>query len=253
MSFAQRQRQFKGRYRGGYSRARGVGARKAAGIRARRGAALGRFRAGFDRTGGFYGRYANGGELKFHDVDLDDAAIAQAGTLTASINLIPQGVTEKTRVGRKCVIKSILWRYTIDKATTTSTASGGEIVRVVMFVDKQCNGATAAVAGAGGILETDDYQSYNNLANSGRFRILYDKVHMANSTAAAGDGTANDTFSRFITGKFYKKCNIPLEFDSTTGAITEIRSNNIGVLLLSKTGAITGFDSKIRLRFSDGN
>ncbi len=220
-------------------------------ITARRTAA---FRPGFDRTGGFYGRYsygARGGELKFHDVDADDAGISAAGTLlnTGSINLIPQGITEKTRVGRKCVVRSIDWKYNISKGIVPGSASSpGETVRVILYKDKQCNGATATVLG---ILETDNYQSFRNLANSGRFVILMDRVHDINVLAAAGDGAVNDESGLTRHYKFHKACAVPLEFDAAAGAITEIRSNNFGVLLLSKTGALTSFDSKLRLRFSD--
>ncbi len=204
------------------------------------------------RVGGYYGRYANGGELKFHDVDVDDASITQAGTIqnTGSINLIAQGVTESTRVGRKCTIKSILWRYNI---TVPSIGGGnvatGDTLRLIMYLDKQANGATIV---ATDLLESDNYQSFNNLSNSGRFRIICDKTMDCNITAAAGDGAVNDTAPLSLSGTLFKKCAIPLEFSSTTGAITELRSNNIGIACWSKTGALLALDSKIRLRFSDG-
>jgi len=67
------------------------------------------FRPGYDRTGGSYGRYAGrGAELKFFDTSLsflfDTTGEVPA---TGQLVLIPQGVTESTRVGRKCVIKSV--------------------------------------------------------------------------------------------------------------------------------------------------
>ncbi len=212
---------------------------------------------GYLRTGGFYGRYRSvgyvgaTGELKFHDIAVDDASIAVNGVIqnTGSINLIPQGVTEVQRVGRKCVIRSINWRYNLQIAAQANLTSD-ETIRMIMYVDKQANGATATVTG---ILETDDYQSFRNLANSGRFNILYDKTHSLNASAGGGDGTANDAAPMNINRAFYKKCSIPLEFDSTTGAITEIRSNNIGILTVSKNGTVAVLDSRIRLRFSDGN
>ncbi len=200
----------------------------------------------------FRGRRAPAvGELKFHDIDVDDATIAAGGTIqnTGSINLIAQGVTESTRVGRKCVIRSIGWRYTLEKVSTTTLTSGDETVRVIMYLDKQCNGATAAVTD---ILDTDDYHSFNNLGNSGRFRTLLDRTHTLNNpslTVLAGPNYAYGTTS--VERSFFKKVEIPLEFSSTVGAITEIRSNNIGVLLLSKTGSLVNFNSTIRLRFSD--
>ncbi len=210
---------------------------------------------GYSRTVGNYGRYApSGGELKFHDVTVDDAAIAQNGTIqnSGSVNLIPQGITEITRVGRKCTIKSINWHYTLSSAETDggTSATNPDVVRVILYLDKQCNGATATVTQ---ILRSDVLNSFRNLTESGRFRILMDKMHTLNCMAGGGDGTTNDWASRITQGSFYKKCNIPLEFNNTAGAITELRSNNLGVLLVSKAGTGAIFASTMRLRFSDGS
>ncbi len=204
---------------------------------------------GFVRVGGFYGRYSNGGELKFHDVDLDDAVVANGGTITPSINLIAQGVTESTRIGRKCTLKNIGWHYVYSMPEITAAGSPPPFdnLRIILYIDKQANGATATVLN---ILETADFQSFNNLSNSGRFRTLMDKTFTLNYRAGAGITASSDYPSVTFKGSFYKRCNIPLEFDNTTGAITEIRSNNIGVLLISSASAC-GFASKFRLRFSD--
>ncbi len=206
---------------------------------------------GFVRTSGFYGRFnGNGsnGELKFHDIDFDDGAIAADGTIGAAgtLIIIPQGVTEITRVGRRCTIKSILWRYNITLFTQASVGAD-DIVRVILYLDKQCNGAIATITD---IAESDDWKSFNNLANSGRFSILMDRTHIIAKNNGAGNGTANDTGTAEYNYSFYKKCNIPIEYSSTTGALTEIRSNNINVLLFSKAG-LTGFISKFRFRFHD--
>ncbi len=210
------------------------------------------FIPGVDRTGGFYGRYSGrAGELKFHDVDLDDASVAANGTVLAtSINLIPQGVTEITRVGRKCTIKSINWRGAWSKLVSTAEGDGGELVRLILYQDKQCNGATIAVTD---LMESDDFRSFRNLSNSGRFNVLMDKVYTLNTHAAGGNGTAVELVAAKTQFQFYKKCNIPLEFSATTGAITEIRSNNISAIALSIKGDVVSMVSKIRLRFSDGS
>ncbi len=210
------------------------------------------FRPGYDRVSGYYGRYApqGGGELKFHDVDLDDAVVANGGTITATINIIPQGVTEITRVGRKCTIKRIGWRYTVNlpESDAQATPASADTVRVILYMDKQANGATAAVTN---ILESADFQSFNNLANSMRFRVLMDRTHSMSYSGMASDGAGvvsqANTFNTFT---FFKKCNIPLEFNAATGAIGEIRSNNLEVLLISSSGTAS-FASKFRLRFSD--
>ncbi len=232
----------------------------AAAARARQVARLGRRTAawrGYMRRSGYFGRFggarrgrrANGAvEYKFHDIDIDDATIAQNGNIAEdSVNAIPQGVTENTRVGRKCTIRMINWRFTITIGPKTSASATSDVVRVILYLDKQCNGAAATVTG---ILETDNFQSFNNLANKSRFRILMDRKYDIMVLGGGGDGTTEDWSENKISDALYKKCNIPIEFDSTTGAITEVRSNNIGVLLLSE-GGNAGFESKMRLRFSD--
>ncbi len=186
-------------------------------------------------------------ERKFFDVTIDDATIATGGTIAIdSVNKIPQGVTEITRVGRKCTIRQIGWRFTISIGIQ-SINSGADEVRVILYLDKQANGATAAVTD---LLETSDHQSFNNLSNKHRFRTLMDRVYDYVPQASSGDGTTSDTTGFNIHDTFFKKVNIPLEFNSTSGAITEITSNNIGVLLLSRTGIMT-FTSNMRLRFTD--
>lgn len=209
------------------------------------------FIPGVDRTGGYYGRFSGrSGELKFHDVDLDDATVGATGNMTATINIIPQGVTESQRVGRKCTIKSVNWhfRLILPERDAVSNPGDPDIVRTILFIDKQANGATATVTD---ILETTQYLSFRNLANSGRFKILYDKNHTMNYGAMASDGAGVVSQARVVKDvNVYKSCSIPIEFSGTTGVIGEIRSNNFGVLLISSESS-ANFTSKFRLRFSD--
>ncbi len=191
-------------------------------------------------------------ELKFHDLDIDDATIAANGTIAEdSVLTIAQGTTESTRIGRKLTVKSINWRMQIKLLASTATAATSDSIRVILYLDKQTNGAAATVTD---ILEADDFQSFNNLANKSRFRTLmdrnYDMVAKSGSgrgstdTLAFGEDVVNDTF--------FKRCNIPIEYDNSAadGTIGTMRSNNIGVLLLASSGSVQ-FGSKMRIRFSD--
>ncbi len=208
---------------------------------------------GYTRSSGYYGRFApKGGELKFHDVDADDAVIATGGVIlnSGSINGIAQGVTESQRIGRKCTIKKIGWRYKIllPAEDAGATPTNGDSVRVILYLDKQCNGATAQVTD---IMEGTNYHNFLNLANSNRFVILMDRMHEMSTKGLASDGAGVVSSSGWRTeNTFYKNCEIPIEFSSTTGALGEIRSNNLGILLMGASG-LASFDSKIRLRFSD--
>ncbi len=205
---------------------------------------------GYLRTGGFYGRAGAGcpaRELKFHDLDVNDIAVAAGANIVApSCNLIAQNVTETGRDGRKCTVKNIGWKFQLKlNIFAGTTLDYGDTIRVILYLDKQCNGATAVNTD---ILETADFQSFNNLANKSRFKTLMDRTYDINMMAAAGDGAVNDSAPVVINDSFYKKCNIPLEFDGATGAITELRSNNIGVMICGEIG-VAGFQSKMRLRF----
>jgi len=205
------------------------------------------YKKGYQRTSGFYGRYApTGTELKFLDTSWNDTTVAATGeVILPSVNLIPQGVTESQRIGRKCIIRSISLRYVIQIKPTTNTNNTDDGVRLILFQDKQCNGTAATVTD---LLKTADYLSFNNLSNKERFKVLADKFVDVHSTAGGG---STATFGELgVTKSLYIKCYIPIEFSSTTGAITEIRSNNIGVLLISDS-ADTACEGLVRVRFSD--
>lgn len=198
------------------------------------------------------GRVSGGasGEMKFHDIDLDIGTIPSTGDVTNSINLIAQGITESTRIGRKCTIKSINWHYqlTIPEIDAGTTPAEAESIRVILYLDKQANGATAAVTD---LLETAHWLSFRNLVNVGRFKVLHDKVHTLTYGGMASDEAAKISQAKVVREvAFYKAVNSPIEFNSTAGAITEIRSNNYGVIVISSKGQ-GGFDSKLRVRFSD--
>jgi len=207
---------------------------------------------GYVRPTGFYGRYRAGAgdqERKFHDLDVDDAVVATGGTVT-HLNVIAQGVTEATRVGRKCTITHIGWRYTVRLPETVQQASptAGDTVRLMLILDKQANGAIPSVTD---VLESAEYQSFNNLANKGRFRVLMDRTIDINYLVMASDAASKyDQGQVEQSDSFYKKCNITIEYDSTTGAITEVRSNNLLLLAISSQGTAS-FVSKLRLRFTD--
>ncbi len=191
------------------------------------------------------------GELKFHDLATVDTVVSATGSTDdiPSCNLIAQGVTEVTRVGRKCTIRKILWKFDLKIPTTATANETSEVVQVMLYLDKQANGAAAAVLD---ILETAANNEFRNLSNSGRFVILMNRTYALNCPAGSGRGST-DTLSygeQVVHDEFYKDCNIPLEFSATTGAITELRSNNIGILTISKDGT-ANLNGKMRLRFSD--
>lgn len=198
----------------------------------------------------FYGRYSGpqSAELKFHDVSAGSTAATLTGVFAGrSLNLIPQGTSESERIGRKCLIKKINMRGSILLANATANNACQNRIRIIVYQDKQANGAD--ITATTDLLETAAIDSYRNLANSMRFKVLYDKTMACNCTCA--DGT--ETFEYIKNWSFNRRVNIPLEFSSTTGAISELRSNNIGVLFIQESTAPNAIlKYQARLRFSDG-
>ncbi len=216
--------------------------------RARARTQQGAFRRGFDRRNiGFFGRtgpLATNPELKFHDVaSLTVLPVPTGGIVRSSIVQIAQGITETTRIGRKCVIHNVAYRFTITIPSTADPTQTNDVVRIIIYQDKQTNGTGAIPTD---ILRTAAYRSFNNLSNKGRFRTLMDRFYDLNC-AAGVDGFFGDTS---VTDSIFKKLNIPMEFESSPGTLSTIKSNNIGILFISLNG-LCNILSSTRVRFSD--
>ncbi len=200
----------------------------------------------------FYGRKTSVGEKKFHDIDVDDTTIAAAGSIlnTGTLLIIAEGNGEEQRIGRKITITNIHVRAKVTLPGATGATLTSAMVRVIMYMDTQCNGATAAVTD---ILETADFQSFMNLSNSRRFVTIFDKnfnLHVSGAAASAAAFVFGED-SRFF--QFHKQCSIPIEYDNSvsSGALTSIRSNNIGILVISSDDEVGAWESKVRFRYTD--
>lgn len=206
-------------------------------------------RPGYTRTTGYYNKnVGDGRELKFHDIESLNQAVVTSGLTYPSLNLIAQNTTESGRIGRKVTLKAINFRYTVRiLASADAPPKDSTMVRVMVYLDKQANGTPATVAQ---ILESANYLSFNNLSNKGRFRTLYDKTHAINVlTQVVGDVSDYIQPAVWQQSSFYKKCDIPVEFSSTTGVIAEVRSNNVGVLVIGQSSLVAAIDWSARLRF----
>ncbi len=199
------------------------------------------------RTSGYIGRFTGAQrEMKFFDTSLSFAIDATGEVpATGQLNLIPQGVTESQRIGRKAVIKSIQLRARM--STDPVAGNLAALTYVLVVLDKQANGAAAAVTDV--LTGNDLSTAMVNMANSERFTILKRIKNVWNFTAGV-DGAYAPKKQNL---EYYKQCNIPVEFSSTTGAIGEIKSNNIFLLAGTSTGTddITQVTGTCRLRYVD--
>lgn len=187
-------------------------------------------------------------ELKFFDTDLSFVfdRTAEVPT-TGQLALIPQGDTQSTRDGRQAWIKSIQIQGSLTYFSNSSAPSSMNAC-LWLVLDTQANGAAAAITDV--FTSNEIENALINLNNSGRFRILKKWVWSINPGAFDASGNLYNSVSKFFS--FYKRCNIKIDWSSTTGAIGEIRSNNIFLMAGSQGNNADDtltLDGVCRLRF----
>lgn len=212
---------------------------------------ISRFRSGYNRTGGFYGRFRGlEPELKFFDTALvfnfDTTAECSTSNLTGNVHIVPQDDTPSGREGRHISIKSLQMRGNITFVPGAS-ATAASTAYLWLILDTQCNGANPAI--------TDPFTTnvastmLVNLANDKRFKII--KKWKWSMVSTAGVTTAYNNVTK--TMNYYKKCNIPITYDqtATTGAITTTRQNSIFLAFGSDTltDDLISYNGVCRIRY----
>lgn len=189
-------------------------------------------------------------EVKWYDAEFGTGSIPTTGSITdVKTYSIRQGDGSSNRDGRQIVLKKIqmVATVTLPDDTASNYVSTDE-VRVMLVQDKQCNGAQATIAD---VLCTADIDSFNCMANARRFRVLYNKRIVVNSQIftipSAGTPTMESASKRL---QKYIQCNIPITYDASVDAITDLTSNHLFFIFISRNGAIN-VNMSYRLRYVD--
>ncbi len=204
------------------------------------------------RYGGFSGRFGrNGGgmlrpEKKFFDTSVAATAMADTGTTlqgttTTELTAIINGTGENERNGSRIRLMAIHGRMQIklpllNGVTTLGTCN--EQLRIMIGIDKQANGAHAAVTD---LLETAFIHSFRNIENNHRFIWLYDRMIIINQQVT-GNGASDNLFDgaeKIIYKSINLKLNMPMYFDGSTGQKGEVRSHQIFMFGISARGLVT--------------
>ncbi len=247
---------------GSYYKQKGVGTKRsynagvAAGLQKAKkrkygGTAMTSSQRGYVRREGYYGRYnragAARGEKKFLDTNIG-TAVGTVGAVmdVADCTIIASGTGESERIGRKITLHSVAVNGFLTLGpTVVDVANTSTVVSMRIIQDSQTNGAKFVGTD---LQETDTYTSFNNLVNSGRFRTLhkqtFELVSKAGATAIVWGEDVRDVSA-------HVPLNIPIEYSSTTGAVTEVRSNNIYIVFQSSSGNLATFTGFCRVRFTD--
>lgn len=217
-----------------------------------------------------------GAEKKFHEIGQDNTSIQTAATTTtpshsgfASFNLIANGDTMSTRNGNKITIDSIniRGRCVMDPNANDdpdAVLCGTTEWRVVLFLDTQCNGGAPTIDEYFDtqLVSQDSFDCYNSLHQTGRFKTLMDKRITVVSQPPLLDSIAtpdrvlcyggSTEFSQTI-----KNLHIPVFYSDNTANLQSVRTNNIGMWVLTTGGLATAslnhrkFAYRVRVRFYD--
>lgn len=215
---------------------------------------------GYARIEGMYGRM---NEIKFLDTNIQfnpdyttSAQLVWKTTTVGSVNptsgdsvlCIPQGTTQSTRIGRKIVVTEIDMKAYI----TGGNGSPYHIFFFAVVLDMQANGAMPTWTDIYTPLPTANEYTHNpfrEMANTQRFKVLKQWRGTTNTGTLETGGAAYGIVKKSV--KWFKKCRIPIEYSSTTGVISELKSNNI--VLVGSCYPNTGvyFNGKCRIKYSD--
>lgn len=206
------------------------------------------------RTGGFTGI-----EKKFLDTELTMTNIGATWTrmdptTLLCLNATVQGDTESAREGRHCRLLSLTMHFTIRLLpdASLSVVGNGEVVRVVVFVDHQTNGAQETATdvmtepGVGSITD-----GFRNLQHVTRFTVLMDKRFPLNPDMAANNA-ADATISLPSlqrTLNLYKDLALDVHHDGSTAVIASITDVSLHVIAIATSANQTALSYVSRIRF----
>lgn len=164
-------------------------------------------------------------EIKFKDTTFASVAVpAGPASLIDStvVAEIVNGTGPSDRIGRRIKVVKVDYSFSV----VLNGAAGllnTDAVRYDMWLDRQCNGIAPLPAELYTAAATVGTTQFPNLFNEKRFKRMYTKVHQFNPASAIGAASANVGIK--IEGSFKPNCII--EYDATTGNITDLTSNNL--------------------------
>lgn len=189
-------------------------------------------------------------ELKYFTKELTGYLPNTLSVFHVPLTSITSGSGDSERIGDQITVKSIQisLSWAVDPATIPFDVQGSLNFRWLLVLDTQSNGAYPAIAD---ILEnslSEEYSAMPVVSNAERFRILKDVKQVV--TASAHNGI-NWNWPRGRI-EYYRKLNIPIQYNGPIGDYTQIVSNNLFMIGV-QSGSNTAFlyDGFTRVRYQD--
>ncbi len=140
-------------------------------------------------------------------------------------------------------------RGVVALASKAVAAQGSDTCRILVVKDTSANGVLPAVTD---ILALANYESFPNLENKNRFRIIADKMISINCEGISDDGTTIRTAPHEVHFSIFRKINFPIEYNdgAATGVIDTINTNNVVMVIISRVG-FCAVEACVRFRYTD--
>ena len=192
-------------------------------------------------------------EVKFFDSTFPAAGLPAGPASLIDSTLVAEiqnGTGPQSRIGRKIRVTRIDFSYTVTR-NGVSSGTGTDAFRYDIWLDRQSNGAAPGpldlYTNIGG--GTPGTCEMVNLFNEKRFKRLFTKVEQINIIAGIGVGNAAADVGTKFEGSIYPKCVI--EYDDSTGNITDLTSNNLFQSWSSDAGSFSVRTCVTRVHYTD--
>jgi len=188
-------------------------------------------------------------EIKFFDTVFPAAGIpAGPASLIDStvVAEIVNGTGPSDRIGRRIKVVKVDYSYALQ---LVGASGNNDCARYDIWLDRQCNGIAPAPGALYTSAATLGTNQMPNLFNEKRFKRLYTKTHLFNTMNSIGAGGVGSNVGMKFEGSFRPNCVI--EYDDTTGNITDLTSNNIFQCWSSDSGLCVIQSNFVRIHYVD--
>lgn len=168
-----------------------------------------------------------GAVLQYWNYEHEFGPSARNWVVLSTLNPIAAGTAHHQRSKREILVASVQLRYVV---RTNDAGTVADRHRFILGIDKNPDGAAVTPTD---VLSTDDIDSFRNIEDKERFKIILDEtfdMNIFNNSATTG------VTQIFKDKEFYKwfKKSIPISFTNVTGALAEIRNNNFFAMAASQ-------------------
>lgn len=190
-------------------------------------------------------------EVKFFDTVFPTAGIPAGPASLIDSTLVAEivnGTGPSNRIGRKIKVVKVDYSFSIQMVGGVAGVQS-DAVRYDIWLDRQCNGVAPAPTELYTSAPTTGTNQMPNLFNEKRFRRLYTNTHQFNLQTGIGGGNPGANVGIKVEGSF--KPNSVIEYDDTTGNITDLTSANLFQCWSSDVGTCVIGSNFVRIHYTD--